>query len=527
MASHHYFDFLANVWSQLPNEDRDRLAELWYGYEQVFAAVYQKFAEVKLNNAVQDLQPFATERWLPYEFTAANSVLRPATLTSTQDLSVGVNLGTRYLIRFSIDGGQPLEVDLRGPNLFTSIAEIVAKFNLTAGFPLARAIFDNTIVQLASTSFGPASSIEILPTTIPAANACEYILGIDPLTLPRKFPEYPYAYRMPYEKVVEIPTMQDAIRDESVTETLQTEIDYAVEARSIIAFKTMPPTKLWARRSQVDKETPWNNFGFLMDIYQENSQRYVDILQGLWFAFWSGPKPMNVKKSLYLLFGLPSARAAGMVAALTPTTITVTYTAGESQVFEIPTGLTAIVAVGDSVEKFSPLVSGIDVFDKTNYPGFITEEVGRSGIQRYLTENASLGFGDDSDETKALTLLEENIFVPQFSVDTFISPDINLGNVKLFLDAIKPLSKTYLFQVIIGRFTEPLGLKEKNTYHGHIRVDSSFDLNETTLLPPADLLLYETEENPGLDLDPHGILLGERTDIEVTSFGSLIDSFSI
>ena len=61
---------------------------------------------------------------------------------------------------------------------------------------------------------------------------------------------------------------------------------------------------MWARRSLFDQENPWNNFGFLMNIYQKNSVRYVNVLQGLWFAFWTGPRPSNVKISLYLLFDL-------------------------------------------------------------------------------------------------------------------------------------------------------------------------------------------------------------------------------
>jgi len=39
-------------------------------------------------------------------------------------------------------------------------------------------------------------------------------------------------------------------------------------------------------------------------------------------------------------------------------------------------------------------------------------------------------------------------------------------------------------------------------------------------------LTYETVDNPGLDLDQNGVLMQEALEVDVYSFGVLIDSFT-
>ena len=529
MSSSHYFQFLAAVWEQLPEADRERFGELWQGYEQVLAAVYQTYAEVTLNGAVSDMVPYTTERWLPYTFNDDNFIKRPASITSTQDLSAGVNLTKKYLLRFRIDGGTAFEVNVQGvkPET-TTIDEVITQINLAAGFPFSSGVFSNTVLHLESRTIGISSSIEILPTTYAHLNACEFILGVSVLDLPAIYPQYRYPYKMPYERVSTIPLFRDNVRDESVTVSLVEGTDYIVESSNIATFKSIPLEKMWAVRTHTDMENPWANFGFLTDIYQKNSPRYVGVIQGLWFAFWNGPKPTNVRRSLYLMFGLPTARENGVVTGVTATEIETTGDNGTVTTFEIPTGLNAEVVLGQRVATFDPLVDGIWVYDKINYPGFIEKEAGREGIQRFLTENATLGEGtpeNPTDEDRAMKMLEEYTFLPQISVDAFIYPDINLKNVRIFLDSFKPLNKTYLFQIIIGAFRDLLGVTDRIGMLVDIDLTSNLDSNETTFLAPDTLTAYETSNIDAINIDPHGILFEERLEIEVKSFGSVIDSF--
>lgn len=531
MASSQYFQFLAAVWDQLPEADRERFAELWEGYEQILAAAYQKYAELSLNIAVNDMVPYETERWLPYTFGNPNFIVRPATITSTQDMSAGLNLTSKYLLRFRVDSGSTFEVNVQGfvPQT-TTIDEVIQKINLAAGFPFSSSLFSNTILYLKSMTSGVGSSIEILPTSIPSANACEFVLGISLLDIPKVYPEYRYPYTLPYERIATIPEFRDAVRTESVTKSLLEGEDYIIEADSgIVTFKEVPPESLWAVRTNIDAENPWATFGFLTDIYQKNSPRYIGVLQGLWYAFWNGPKPINVRRSLYLLFGLPTAKENGVVTRVTPLLIETTGDNGTVRTFEVPVGLEPEVVTGQRVSSFDPLVTGIDVYDKINYPGFIEKEAGREGVRRFLTESATLGIGtpeNPTDEDRAMRMLEEYTFLPQISVDAFIYPDINLRNVRIFLDSFKPLNKTYLFQVIVGTFRDILGLTDRIGILADIDLTSNLDSNETTFMDSATLASYETGNNDALNIDPHGILFEEQVQIEVYQGSVLIDSFT-
>lgn len=529
MAKTNYFDFIGSVYEFLPDSDKKILLETWIGYEQVFASVYQKFLEADLNIAIRDLQPYATERWINFAFDDSNFIPRQAFLTSTQDISYGINTTNRYLLRFRVDDGAAFEVDIRGKDrLSTKIEEIVKKINLVAGFEFCRAIYDNSILQVSSQTIGPASKVEILATSDMSKNACEITFGLDPDSedIPGLYPKYPFAFSLPEKNIVSIPKLQTAIHDEKSETSLFETTDYSIDRDlAFVEFKKMPPVSLWAKRVMYDTETPWNNFGFLMGIYQKNDSSYLQVLQGLWYAFWTGPRPENIRTALYLLFGLPVSKDEGVVTSISSTEIVVASSvSGALMSYVIPSELVPIVAVGQKVNKFEPLVNGIDIFDNVNYPGFIETEVGRTGIQRFLLPEATRGEGD-TDETKALKLIEEHTFLPQILVESFVDPKINLANVKLFLQSIKPLSKSFLFQVIVGAFRDKIVFKEIVGYDVNIDVTPNLDSNQTTFAESSVLSQYETVDMPELNLDSDGVLFGDVLDVIVLKNGLPIDAF--
>jgi len=185
MASKHYFNFISTATDLLPEEDRERFAELWQGYEQIYGAVYQKYVEADLNIAIRDSILYTGERWLPYEFTTSSQVFKSAKVTGNQDLSLGVNLATKYLFKFSIDGGSPIEVDLRGVNpASTTINEIKNKINVAFGLTIARGVFENSVLELTSPTSGPSSTIEIISPSAPSKSCVELILGLLDSDLP-------------------------------------------------------------------------------------------------------------------------------------------------------------------------------------------------------------------------------------------------------------------------------------------------------------------------------------------------------
>ena len=525
--SESYFDFIGAVWSELPDEDRALFQVLWQGYEQVFASAYQRYVEVTLNSAIEDLAAYSTDRWIPYSFLSSNAVPLPAKIVSTQDISQGVNLTRRNELRISLDGGEPVDITLAAANTYKVTAdEITSAINAALGLQVATALFSGALIQLTSPTVGSQGKIKFYPTSNPEKNACEFVMGISPESTPFTVSGNDFAFQLPYPRIVSIPALQDKIGEDFVGLVLKEGEDYTVSG-GVIAFKAAPPEKLWAQRTLVNREVPWSNFGFLVDIYQANSPRYVEILRGIWYALWTGPRPSNVETSLCLILGLPTAKEDSEVTSVTDEQIVTKSAAGVERTFKVPTGLSPKVALGQAVKQFQPLTTGVKIFDKINDPGFLQREVGRAGIKHFLTEEASKGEGSWTDETKALTALEEFTFLPQISSDAFIYPDVSLKNIKKFLDAIKPLNKAYVFQILGGVFSEGVAVTDAWAYRQEIDLAETLDSNQTTMLSGLILSDYEENNYVDLNLDPHGILFEEKVEFEVTSLGSASEVFVI
>lgn len=529
MASDDIFSFLSDVYDLMPEVDRARFGELWKAYEQTYGDVWMKLMERELASNIDHVPLYNNQRWMRHTFDSTTQVLRAATYRSNQDISKGINLSGRYLIRFQIDTGPIYEVDLRGANPgATTNLEIVSRINSAVGFTFAKLVVGDALLDFKSKTVGVNSKITFYPATDPMRDASALILGLDPDDLPLTYPKFPYQYLLSDRFIVGIPLLQDKIHKEMVTTQLLEDTDYEIEFGSgVISFLTAPPEKMWGKDNLVNLETPYNNFGYLMDIYDRNTESYLKSVKGLWFAFWTGPRPENIRRSLYLLFGLPTASQAGEVTGLTDTTITLTYLDETTETFQIPLDLTAEVALGDQVTRFQPLVNGIVVLDKINSPGFLEREVGRAGVEPFLTERATRGETPDTDESRALRLLEENTYLPQIDVNAFISPDIKLGNVKTFLRNIQPKSRTFLFQILVGTFKDLLEIKESLGQDIAFTVDPNLDYNPSLEIEQSEREDTETNDLTGNIIDSEGFTLVDSLEIEVLHFGVPVDSFTV
>ncbi|MGD2076747.1 MAG: hypothetical protein PVH18_00040 [Chloroflexota bacterium] len=102
-----------------------------------------------------------------------------AQLVGRADLSEGVDLTTRYLLRLRIDEGQAQEIDCRGDHAdATSLLEIAERINATLLAEVAQ--HDGRHLNLTSPTLGDGSAIEILEPSDPAADATDLILGVAP-----------------------------------------------------------------------------------------------------------------------------------------------------------------------------------------------------------------------------------------------------------------------------------------------------------------------------------------------------------
>jgi hypothetical protein len=579
------FGFINDLYNLLPEIDRIRFGELWTAYEQTYGDVWTRLLQSQLSSVISTLPLYNIQRWLQHEFDTTTQVNLRATYTTNQDVSQGLNFLNRYLIRFSVDGGPQIEVNLTGANpASTTSAEIISKINTAAGFTFATLVVDNALIQFSSPTSGPTSSITFYPASVPTADASGIVLGLDPADLPETFPEFPYAYALVDSDIASIPTLQDKIRVESVTVTLTQNVDYAVSS-GIIMFAEQPAITMnlpvaagpgtvtavgnsqivitytsmivetytipsnssslvsvgqtvienqplvaiymWAQNTLYNFETPYNNYGYLMNYYAPNSSQYLKAVQGLWFAYWTGPSPKNIENSLYLLFGLPTASYAGVVSSVTPTTITLAYNNGLTESFTIPPNLLALVGPGDPVNQYQPLVTGITVLDKVNSPGFLAREVGRTGIQQFLTQYATRGTGPNTDETKALKTVEQNTYLPQIDVNAFITTNINLGNVRTFLTNMQPKSRTFLFQVLVGTFDDQLIMEEVLAQNISFDVTPNVDYNPNTYAQQSDLTDAETDPNTGIILDSEAFTLVDYLSIDIYNHAVFIETLHV
>jgi hypothetical protein len=264
-----------------------------------------------------------------------------------------------------------------------------------------------------------------------------------------------------------------------------------------------------------------------MDLYDTNTPSYLKAVKGLWYAFWTGPTPNNMRTSLYLLFGLPTASLAGIVTSVIGNQIVLTYNDGSTETFTIPTNLNAIVTPGQAVAKFQPLVDGITVLDKINTPGFLRNQVGLPGVLPFLTEQATLGSDPSTDQYKALYTIEQNSYLPQISVDAFINPDINFGNIQTFLRNIQPKSRTYIFQILVGNFTDQMSFTEGLEFDIAFDVTPNVDSNQNTWAQESELIDAETNPNTGIVLDSDVIGFYEFAEIDVYQSAILVETLTL
>ena len=514
------FRFIGDVWQKMPLKDKELYAEMWRGFEQVFADQLQRGMELDLSTAVETCPVYVTSRWNRYYFNENTELLVPATYLSTWDISEGVNLSTRFMFAFKVDGVR-YEADLRGPDpTKTTLEEIIFRINAATGFKFAAAALNDATLQFTTRSVGPLASIEFVSATVPALDCTPDILGSVPAT---KFPVYPFRYSLPAANIWEIPRLQNAIRPDNTTKVLSNLNDYVLEPGQFIAFKKRPAEMLWAKATRLNEKTPAYNFGWLID-YVDSSlppSEYLLTLQGLWYAYWMGPRPEFIRRALYLLFGLPVARQPGVVTGVTVSSglatagsISILETDSQLEVtYPVPPHLTPLVKYGDAVERFQPLVDGIEVYDKVNRPGFVETDIGRNNIQRFLTEDATRGLGD-TDETKALRLLEEHTYLPQINVFAF-TRNVDLSIVRTFLDSIRPLTKAYHFQIVVANLSDALAIQDKFGWHLDFTLNPNLDANPYTATTPSIRSAYESGGPGDFYLDSEGIVFGERGSITV------------
>ena len=532
MAGANYlYRFISSVWDNLPKKEKDRYAELWRGYEQVFADSFQRFLELDQSLNLNFMPVYMSSRWNRYVFNSDNALIVTAKFQSYQDLSRNADLSERFLINIRINNETTREIDCRGADpQNTTIDEILTKINQAFGFTFATGIFQNTLIKLETAKKGPEASIEILPPSVSEFDASEIVLGVAAEELPILTPRLPYKYLLSDPKIRKIPSFQNTIRIENLTYYIYEGPDFEISWREgYISFVEEPPEILWAKVTYLDEEMPFYNYGYLID-YRDpdlSPEEYLQNLRGLWFAFWQGPRPEFIKRALALLFSLPTATSNGVVLADRGGLLDILHDDGQIATYALPSQLKWVVKVGEYVERFQLLTDGIDVYDKVNRPGFVQTEIGRDGIDAFALPGATKGVGENTDESKALHILEEHTFLPQINVNAFVRPNIELKTVLNFLKNIKPLHKAFYFQVIIAVFNEPIDLQEKMGVDYSVDVTPNLEINQANWSLDSVRESYETNEDKKLDLDSDGLGFFERGSMTFSDLSGPLSQYDV
>jgi hypothetical protein len=160
-----------------------------------------------------------------------------------------------------------------------------------------------------------------------------------------------------------------------------------------------PPQYLWAETTHVDnRPTIEANFGRLVGFKVEDLATrtddldYLSAVRGLWYTYWFGPTPYNLKVGSQILLGLPFAEQSGTIVDIqspfnaTQSRILIRDVSNTSIVrsyfwptdLSIETNPTTGVAytLGDTVEQFAPLCQGVEVEDWVSDEDWFTTYAG-------------------------------------------------------------------------------------------------------------------------------------------------------
>ena len=88
----------------------------------------------------------------------------------------------------------------------------------------------------------------------------------------------------------------------------------SIEDRAAESTSSEPVAlQLWAAETLSNQDALYANFGFPIQVQQENSKEYKSVLQGLWYAYWNGPSLDNIVRGLNLVFDLPFSPKDGVI----------------------------------------------------------------------------------------------------------------------------------------------------------------------------------------------------------------------
>ena len=272
----------------------------------------------------------------------------------------------------------------------------------------------------------------------------------DFLQLPTRFRVFFWGvYRqhyMPIEPlIVDIPTLQRVINTPNESEVLRRNLDFFMDTyrgEACIRFNPniwivtegvgTPIPRLWAEYNYIDnRPTVEANFGLAVDFTLEDLSElpstvdYLSAVQGLWYAYLHGPTLFDIRVGTQILLGLPFAEVEGtiteirtdfspntgriLIQDIANTTIVRSYEYPQSLSMEVNPVTGVPYVVGDVVQQFAPLITGVVVTDWVKDPNWFQgylEQGAFFEVQKFFTFFVSV--------SSAVFNLPALLFVKQF-----------------------------------------------------------------------------------------------------------------
>jgi hypothetical protein len=516
--------YINDAYRFLSEDDRQFLSEFWTAMIQMAGDVEQQLLEASLNRYLGELLTFSVDRWHRYSFgiAAATTAVVTETVTFTGAASVPLQnptllsfglLLTRTSSGFQFSYGTDYTVDFAAGAITRPAGSAitlgtpatlrythVTSDPVVAGYPYVMSV-DARIVSIPILQ----DAITVVAGTTLLYENVDFVVGsgslsfkvqppphmwaertfVDDETPYRRFgvlidyylansPQYVQALRglyFAYFKGSQVETIENAIR-------LMLGLPSAFRAGTITHVLAAP---IYARIDTISKPyTITTAFGepSVAALHEKGLVHVVGV--------GGYSRALRVRSATGNVIELYEDAFDDYDSASPPPTVTpadvqvyiprqVGYL-GDDNVLryeEVFPDLTILVAVGQAVTRYQPFVSGTQIIDKLVNPDFVIDEVGRTGIQRFLTDAATTGPGPTTDESIALDTLSSHLWVVQIHGAVFNSV-IKLSDVVTFIERIKPQYTEYIFQ-ILESFLEAAAILESE--EKDLEVDLTYTIN--------------------------------------------------
>lgn len=168
-------------------------------------------------------------------------------------------------------------------------------------------------------------------------------------------------------EIVWVASIQDGV--DAPTITLLPNTDFIIYEGALYLNQVFE--KGWLKDVKIDLQTPYNNFGYLIDFRMPNSPTYVDLLKSLWAAYVGGPRHYVMQNFGRIMLGAPPAQYAGIVQAVSTvgstSTVDILGDDGVMRRFTV-SNMPVAVAPQERVDRFTALGAGLNVIDHITEP---------------------------------------------------------------------------------------------------------------------------------------------------------------